>query len=272
MKFVKYTSAALICLYTLTCIAAFVFQRSLLFFPPAVYLSPADLGVDTMQEITFNVNGTAATSWWHPPEGEDNKTVLFFHGNGSAVYSNYNIFADLIASGHGVLSVGYPGYPHADMATDTRKSAPSQALIVKAAVQNYDYVIGQNIDLKKIVYFGTSIGTGAAAQLTASHPPSLLILDAPFNSTLDMARLKLPFLPSRLLMKDTFESAKALKGSATPLIWTHGTLDKVIPLAQGQKLYDSYNGPKSAHIITGGRHTNLWGLGGREIVLGALEP
>jgi len=96
-------------------------------------------------------------------------------------------------------------------------------------------------------------------------------MDAPFNSVLDMGRKQIPWLPVSLLMKDTFQSDKALAGLDVPLIWIHGTADSIIPIAQGQKLYDGYKGPKSAHIIEGGQHTNLWFLGGREIVLGALK-
>jgi len=95
-------------------------------------------------------------------------------------------------------------------------------------------------------------------------------MDAPFNSTLDMAKLKTPFLPVTLLMKDKFRSDLALQNYNGPLIWTHGTNDRIIPIAQGQKLYDGYDGPKTAHVFDGGRHTNLWGLGGRDIVLARL--
>ena len=47
--------------------------------------------------------------------------------------------------------------------------------------------------------------------------------------------------------------------------------DEVIDLSQGQTLYEAYTGPKSKLIVEGGRHTNLWGLGGREFVFEALS-
>ena len=61
----------------------------------------------------------------------------------------------------------------------------------------------------------------------------------------------MPFLPAKLLMKDQYRSDQALKDLDMPLIWLHGTADEVISLKQGQKLYDGYSGPKSAHIIEG---------------------
>ena len=85
-----------------------------------------------------------------------------------------------------------------------------------------------------------------------------------------MGRKHTPFLPVKLLMKDQYKSDRALTGLDIPLIWTHGTADNVVPISQGQKLFDSYRGPKQAHIIQDGQHTNLWGLGAREIIITAL--
>jgi len=203
-------------IYLLICIAVYFAQRKLLYIPPQDYLSPAQVGLPDMAELTLTPQ---TTSWWLPPNTPDKKTILFFHGNGSAVFSNHDIFADLIAQGHGVLSVGYPGYPSKD---GISKQGPSQARITAAAIANYQFALDQNIAPETIVFFGTSLG------------------------------------------------GKALAGLDIPIIWTHGTADSIVPLSQGQKLFDGYDGPKTAHIIAGGQHTNLWGLGAREIVLEAL--
>ena len=85
-----------------------------------------------------------------------------------------------------------------------------------------------------------------------------------------MARKNMPILPIDVLLKDKWQSDKALKNLDVPLIWIHGTDDKIIPIGHGQKLYDGYEGPKSAHIISGASHINTWLNGGREIVLSAL--
>lgn len=258
MRWFKRLVLAALTLYLIVAAAVFLLQRKLLYFPPADYLTPAEVGVPEMAEIGGEVGG-----WYAPPSDANGKVVMVFHGNGSAIYSNHDIFRDLMASGYGVLSVGYPGYPGGE-------GKPSQDKIVEAAIRQYDYLIEQGHIPKNIVFYGTSLGSGAAAQLSAKHQPALLVVDAPFNSVLDMGRNQVPWLPVSLLMKDKFESDKALAGLDVPLIWIHGTADRVVPLSQGQKLYDGYGGPKSAHIIQGGQHTNLWFLGGREIVVDAL--
>jgi len=117
MRFFKFIILAVFGLYIAVCAVAYTAQRSLLYFPPSDYLLPTDVNLPQMSEIQMQLGDTSsATSWWHPPASDANPVVMVFHGNGSAVYSNYDIFRDLIASGYGVLSVGYAGYPHKDMA------------------------------------------------------------------------------------------------------------------------------------------------------------
>lgn len=265
MKWIYRSFGALFVLYAIICAAAFFGQRALLYFPPPIYLTPQAVGAAMMTEVPLRIkDGTELTAWWSPPAREDGKIVIVFHGNGSAVYSNVDIYSDLIAAGHGVWGVAYPGYPGSE-------GAPSQAALVDAARAQYAEVLARNTGGAEIVFYGTSLGSGVASQLAAQHPPSLLILDAPFNSVLDMAKSQMPFLPVNWLLRDKFQSDEALAGQDIPLIWTHGTADRIVPLAQGQKLFGGYDGPKIAHIIEGGQHTNLWFLGGREIVLSALE-
>ncbi len=239
----------------------YILQRSMLYFPPADYLSPQAVNVP-MDEIKNEAG--EVVSWWAPPSSERGKVVMVFHGNGSAIYSNYDIFNDFIQAGHGVLSVGYPGYPG-------QGGKATQTALVDSAVAQYEWILAQGIAADRIAFYGTSLGSGVAAQLTTIHEPSILFVDAPFNSTLDMAKRTIRFAPVGLLMKDTFRSDLALANISVPLIWMHGDADNIVPLSQGQKLYDGYKGPKSAHIIARGQHNNLWALGGREIVLSALK-
>ena len=262
MRVLKLTLLAALTLYLIAAAAVFLLQRKLLYFPPNLYLAPVAVGVD-MDEMEYTHDHVTVTGWYGRPAESGHKVVMVFHGNGSAVFSNHDIFRDLMAAGYGVWSVGYPGYPGS-------QGKPTEEALVTAAERQYDLLLAQGVMPENIVFYGTSLGSGVAAQLAAKHRPALLVMDAPFNSVLDMGRKQVPWLPVGLLMKDRFESDKALANLDMPLIWIHGTADRIIPLAQGQKLYDGYGGPKTAHIIEGGQHTNLWFLGGRDIVLEAL--
>ncbi|MGJ8564165.1 MAG: alpha/beta hydrolase [Alphaproteobacteria bacterium] len=262
---IKIIIALAIVLYVLPLIAVFIFQRSLLYFPPQTYVSPATLGLGEAQEVSVaGNNGDILTGWWLPPSSDKSYVILFFHGNGSAVYSNHTRFSDLNARGLGVFSVGYSGYPGSG-------GRLSQDAIVNGARAQYDWVVSQGISPDRILFFGTSLGAGVASQLALQRRPRALIVEAPFNSAVDVGRMSMPVFPVGLLMKDSYRSDQALSDMDMPLVWVHGTADTVIPLSQGQKLYDAYTGPKSHLIIDGGEHLGLWEQGGREFVLGQLS-
>lgn len=233
---------------------AFFAQRKALYFPPDYYHQPPA----QMSEIRTSSGGLG----WYSPAKNNLPTIMVFHGNASSIDSNLHIFRDLQAAGYGVWSVGYPGYP----GTEGR---PTQANLVAAAIDQYKHLTSMGAET--IIFYGTSLGSGVAAQLAAYHSPALIILDAPFNSVLDMARRQVPALPTKLLLKDQWRSDVALQNINAPLLWIHGTEDNVIPIEQGQKLYEGYNGPKTAHIIPGANHINTWVNGGRNAVFIALN-
>jgi len=173
---------------------------------------------------------------WHSPAAEGRPTVMVFHGNASSIDSNLHIFRALQAEGFGVWSVGYPGYP----GTEGR---PTQPNLTEAAIEQYDHL--SNMGIQKIAF--------------------------PFNSVSDMAKRQVPFLPTSILLKDTWRSDEALRGLNMPLIWIHGTADGVIPVSQGEKLYTAYTGPKTSLVISGANHINTWLNGGSKVVLEALN-
>lgn len=243
-----------ILIYVALAAIAFFTQRKMLYFPPNFYHTPpADM---------IEVRTKSGSLGWYSPAKTGRPTVMVFHGNASSVDSNIPIFRDLQAAGYGVWSAGYPGYPGTE-------GTPTQAHLVASAVEQYEHLSIMGVE--DIAFYGTSLGSGVAAQLAALHQPQILVLDAPFNSVLDMSRKHMPILPIGVLLKDKWRSDKALAGLNVPLVWIHGTEDRIIPMAQGQKLYDGYSGPKSAHIIPGANHINTWRNGGRDVVLTALN-
>ena len=253
----------LIGLYLLICAALYTLQRNFLYIPPSVYYTPAGVNLSGAQEIRDPEQAEDIMGWWMPPKEAGAPVVMFFHGNGSAVFSSHEIYGALQKQGYGVFAAAYPGYPG-------RSGRPSQESLTAAARSGYDFVTAQGINPNNIVFYGTSLGSGVAAQLSVDRAPALIIMEAPFTSVAEMAQRTFPIFPAALLTKDKFDSRKALAGSGIPMIWMHGTQDRVIPLSVGQSLYDSYDGPKTSFIMQGGQHNNIWYLGGDDIILEAL--
>lgn len=264
MKFTLSLVCGLGLIYALLILVLYAGQRRFLYFPPSDYLSPKAVEV-VMEEIDMSWGeGLSLRAWWSPSQ-KGQAVIMFFHGNASAVYSHHDIYKDLTAAGFGVWAAAYPGYPGSE-------GTAKQSAIMMATKHQYAYIL-ENIPKTTPVYFyGTSLGSGVAAQLARTHPPHGLIAEAPFASILNMGRRQLPFVPHQILMKDQWRSDQALEdmaasGKNIPLLWLHGTEDKVVPLDEGERLFLAYAGPKQSYIIKGGAHTNLWGLGGREAII-----
>ena len=263
-KFILTCLAIGIALYLLVLAALYMFQRSVLYIPPRVYLTPAGAELSGAIEVPAPDAPNDIMGWWIPPKDTHAPVVMYFHGNGSAVYGAHDVYRTLHDNGYGVFALAYPGYPG-------RAGETTQQSLTEAAIEGYDYLNAQGIAPDKITFYGTSLGAGIAAQLSVRRKPAMIIMEAPFTSAADMAQRSFPIFPAGFLTKDKFRSDAALSDSAIPMIWIHGTNDNVIPLEVGQALFDGYDGPKSAHVVQGGGHNNLWHLSSETIILEALS-
>jgi len=251
-------------LYLIGLIAVFLMQRKFMYFPPAAHPGLASTGLESMTEVEIETsNGDRITSWWHPPENTES-VVIFFHGNGSSVYDGRFIYEHLIAQGFGVLGAEYPGYPDSS-------GTPNQTSIISAAHAQYDFIAGQGVSGESIHIYGTSLGAAVASQLAATRKTGKLVLEAPFNSMLDMVKMRMPIFGFKPLVKDKWESDKQLENIDVPILWLHGTEDRVIPHSEGLKLYNGYNGKKFEFTIVGDSHVDLWISGGRERITSFLK-
>lgn len=245
----------------------YVVQRRILYIPPDLYVTPQAAGLESALEIYEQGDSQkepALLGWWIAPERDDAAIIMFFHGNGSAVYSGREMYRTLADQGYGIFALAYPGYPG-------REGPTTQDSLVDAALQARAYLIRQGTSGHSLVYYGTSLGAGLAAQLAMHHEPALLILEAPFTSAQDRAQNMFPYFPARLLVKDKFRSDIALSDVDMPLLWLHGTRDRVIPLSEGRALYNGYAGTKTHFIAEGAGHNDVWLQGGQAVILNALS-
>ncbi|NNE57669.1 MAG: alpha/beta hydrolase [Hellea sp.] len=249
-------------LYLIGMLIIFLIQRKFYYLPPDETGTPIAPPIGMAQVTNTSSLGHDVMAWWAPPaDGGD--VVVYFHGNGSAVIQGGFLYQDMMMAGLGVLAAEYPGYPRSS-------GTPSEANIIAAAEAHYEFLISQGIRSENIHLYGTSLGAGVAAQLASRKQVGSLILEAPFYSMVDMIKLRLPIYGFRPLVRDKYESYRALESVDVPLLWIHGTVDQVIPIEEGRRLYDGYTGPKSQYVISGGTHQNLWISGGRERIIAFL--
>lgn len=250
--------------YAVLCVMVFFMARKVVFAPPNIdYLSPQQAGITAMREVILpRGDDTDLTFWYAEPADEDKAVVIFFGGNASALHSYAPLYQQMIDQGFGVLAAAYPGYPG-------NPGKATERSVTQAAVDQFDWLTN-TVSARRIALFGSSLGTSVAAQLAGRRDVGLLIYDAPCTSEMALIQMVIPYAPVSLLTRDKFRTDHIMPRLRVPLLWLHGTDDRVVPLSQGQALYEAYEGPKDKLIVPGGRHGNLWGQGAREKVLAAL--
>ncbi|WP_201159486.1 alpha/beta hydrolase [Rhodoplanes elegans] len=236
----------------------FLAQRTLMYPAETRRTAPAAAGLPQAEEITLaTADGERIVAWHVPPRGEK-PVILYLHGNGGALRHRAPRFSALAGDGFGLLAVSFRGYGGST-------GAPSEAgLIADAAAAHA--VAAERYGAGRIVVFGESLGTGVAVALAATRPVGRLILQAPYTSTADVARIAYPFAPIGLLMKDQFRSDLRAPDVTAPVLILHGTQDSVIPIAFGEALFAAFRSDKRLVRLQGGDHEDLDDFGALDAV------
>jgi fermentation-respiration switch protein FrsA (DUF1100 family) len=224
-------------------------QRSLMYFPDRQRTPPDAAGFAGAQEIVLDTaDGEKVIAWHVPPRGEK-PVVLYFHGNGGSLSYRVGRFRALTGDGTGLLALSYRGYG------GSTGSPTEQGLLADAAAL-YAFAAAR-YPAERIVLWGESLGSGVAVALAAEQKVARVVLEAPFSSAADIGAAVYPFLPVRWLMKDQFRSDERIGKVKAPLLFLHGALDRVVPLAFGERLFGLANEPKRLVRFPRGDHNDL---------------
>jgi hypothetical protein len=247
-------------LYLVLLLLVYVFQRQFLYFPDQSV--PAESYLDKMGVTAVAVSSGPKgdlRSLWREPKASDSPVILFFHGNAGSHYHRIPIYQALAEEGAAVLGVGYPGY-------GGNAGTPNETELFQAAQANYDWLIQKGFKSDRIIIIGESLGSGVAARLASQSGAAGLILIAAHSGMDEIAQRQFPLFPARWLIKDRYPYLNHISRIDMPLIWIHGTSDKLIPFAAGQRLFDAARNPKTAYPIKNGGHNDLWDKGIDQII------
>jgi fermentation-respiration switch protein FrsA (DUF1100 family) len=167
-------------------------------------------------------------------------TVIYFHGNAASIWSDQvrekvRAYQRL---GYRVVAADYRGY-------GVNAGSPSEAGLLADARAVWEYTRDSlHADPGTVLIHGMSLGSGVAAALAVLHPPRLLILDGAFTSMPDVAAEEYPFVPARLLMRNTFPTLARLDSLRAPVLIVHARNDDVIPPHHGARLFAQAREPK----------------------------
>ena len=236
----------------------YLFQRGLMYFPDTVRTPPAQAGFPQASEDEIATADGEKILVWHSPARDGRPVVLYFQGNGGSLPLRATRFRALTADGTGLIALAYRGYGGSS-------GSPSEAGLIADARAAYDFA-RERYAPDRIVLWGESLGSGVAVALAAEKPVAKVVLESPFTSATDVAASVYPFVPVRQLMKDQFRSDERIANVTAPVLIMHGTRDRVVPFALGEKLFSLVPGPKRFVRFDGGDHEGLDGFGALEAV------
>jgi hypothetical protein len=153
--------------------------------------------------------------------------VIFAHGNAEVIDDWATPLRPYVWRGVSVLIPEFRGYGRS-------AGRPSQAAITDDFVRFHDRLAArEEVDVRRIVFHGRSLGGGVACALAARRRPAALVLTSTFTSVPALAaRVGAP----RFLVRDPFDNLAFLRGHAGPVLLMHGRHDSVVPFRHGAAL------------------------------------
>jgi uncharacterized protein len=213
-----------------------------LFYPRRQHSKPRDGAFD----LSIPVEGDVDIICRAYPVSGVNPWILYFHGNGEVV-SDYDGLAPFYNNRSlNLLVADYRGYG-ASGGTPTFKDLVSDARKIFGYLQK-DFPAGMKPE--KWFIMGRSLGSVSALELAAAYPDQLagLVVESGFISVVGLIHhLGLPS-PGDLGNLENFYRELTAE-ITTPALIIHGDRDRLVPLSQGQALYDALGSTDKELII-----------------------
>lgn len=237
-------------IYFVVLMCAYLFQNKLLFYPKKFNLDyNFNLSANDKELFLKTIDGeTISAVYATLPENK--KVMLYFHGNGTSLDQWKSIADEMLPKGVNVLLVDYRGYGKST-------GSFSEQGFYNDGEAGYQYLLANGYTDSTIYFYGRSLGSGVAVELSVKHNVKGLILESPYTSVIDVAKKHHPFLIPQLLLHYNFNSLSKAALLKIPVLLFHGVKDETIPVAQGEKLAAAIHSKKEVIIIKEGNHANL---------------
>ncbi|MBD3246678.1 MAG: alpha/beta fold hydrolase [Candidatus Omnitrophica bacterium] len=248
MKIVLITAAVIVALGAALKIVAMIIEQNSLYRPSrAVSAEPGSVGI-SYEAVSFTTSDGETLHGWFVPASGVGITVLYCHGNAGSIGDRLHRVRFFHQAGMNLFLFDYRGYGES-------AGVPSESGLYADAVAAYDVLVSRrDINPRRIIAYGRSLGGPVAAELARRRNVRALILESSFVSVPLRAQRRFPLLPMKLLLSQHYDAASKLRGIRIPKLIVHGKQDEVISFEDGQKLYECAAGPKQFLSFEGGHH------------------
>lgn len=225
-------------------------ENRMIFHPSAsIDHTPGHAGL-VFEDIYFSAQDGVRLNGWFIPHREARSTLVWFHGNAGNIghrVENIKWLHDRVPAN--IFIFDYRGYGRSE-------GLPSETgtyLDGEAALDLMRKKLGAD-GAEKIILFGRSLGAAIATEMATRFDVQGLILESPFVSIAEMARVLFPFLPIGPLLQTRYDVRATIEKIKVPVLVLHGDRDTIIPFKQGRLVFEAAPEPKRFFAIAGADH------------------
>ncbi|MBI2727263.1 MAG: alpha/beta fold hydrolase [Polaromonas sp.] len=239
MRILGWVIALLALAYAGICIAAYSYQRSLIYYP-----QPRSI---TAAASTLKLQVPGADLIVTVRQAKGTKALVYFGGNGEDVSYNLPALSEAFPE-HAIYLLHYRGYGGST-------GSPSEADISADALALFDKIHTQHAE---VLVIGRSLGSGVAVRLASQRPVNRLVLVTPYDSIRALAASAFPWLPVRWLLRDNYDSTSYAPAVSAKTLVIEAEHDEVIPSASTRRLLAAFKpGVASLKVIPGVGHNDI---------------
>lgn len=217
------------------------FVEKLAFLPEKVDTYPP-ISEEYITEYWLSTSDSLRIHSFYLENSQSDRLILFFHGNAGNAYSRLAHANKLYDIGFNVLVIDYRGYGKSE-------GKPSENGLYLDAQSAYDAALNdKGFSNDKIYLYGRSIGSTAAVELSSQYQVAATVLVAPLSSGRAMAQqMGLGWLS--WLVDGVFDNVTKAQNINSPVLIIHGEQDTIVPLSQGQSLFNAINHQSKEIVI-----------------------
>ena len=241
MKYFYLAVSSVVLAYFIIILFVYFYQRNLLYHPSEnnylndkITFNYEEIFIETDKKIKLK-------SWFIKKDLNKFKTILIFHGNAGNLFNRVYKLNELNKLDVNILLISWRGF-------SGNKGKPTEKNLYHDAEEAVKWLNNRGAISKNIILYGESLGTGVATELGTSNVFGGIILESPFTSIANAAKIYYPYLPVNIILKDRYDSIGKIKNITTPILIMHGKKDNIVPQKMGLELYEKANQPKFSYF------------------------
>ena len=237
MKYLYLAISSIIITYSVVILFVYFYQRNLLYHPSENNYLNDKIGFNYKEFFLKTDSNIELKSWFIEKDLKKFKTILLFHGNAGNLFNRVYKLNELNKLDLNILIISWRSF-------SGNKGKPTEKNLYNDAEEVVKWLNARGVNNKKIILYGESLGTGVATELGKRNIFGGIILESPFTSIANAAKIYYPYLPINLILKDRYDSIKKIQSITTPILIMHGKKDNIVPQKMGLELFEKANEPK----------------------------